>query len=551
VLLKIKNSHWVWHALLLTLSFAAWPSYSGLGPHQVILVYDQEVPQSVEIAQTYAALRDIPSSHLCPVQVQEMSGRQIAWERFEDYWRPTIAACVNRHTYETVWAFALSSHLPHRVALLTDGHSLSMTAALQSFFLNEEGAPFVPQAHALAGDTLFPAWPNPSFVGNVNPTTDFEERETGDTNYNATSSLVRSLLLPSTDSLFIATDDFSGQLSFAFHLEGLQHADGMALLENAIAGEVIALEERAFVGMRGVSDARQVRDPETQFLAKVLDQKGRTAQFISEHDGALLPENIVGFFTGAQWIHDVFPFLDLHPAAMVDNVTSYGAVDANWVCTDDGCPENEVQTAIGHLIALGASQVHGTVDEPLNNSFPNAGAYYLYDAGYTAAESWLYNQPYLLWQNAYWGDGLAAPFSERPVIQITTQNATVTITATHSLGIEWMGLFEEGEKVNETDLETLIIAKEALGTGGLLVVAQAQAFEERHDGLKVSAQVNRSHPMGWKRFEKETLSWKEPPSSTLLDAKGCQCRSGAHSGTWVGGVLFFALCFYARQRKRV
>ena len=65
---------------------------------------------------------------------------------------------------------------------------------------------------------------------------------------------------------------------------------------------------------------------------------------------------------------------------------------------------------IGHLIALGASQVHGTVAEPLNNSFPSAGAFYLYDAGYTASESWLYNQPYLFWQNAYWGDGLAAPF---------------------------------------------------------------------------------------------------------------------------------------------
>ena len=538
--------------ILWAVIFFTAPSFAGLGPHQVLVIYDQDHPESIAIAEHYAAMRDIPLENFCPVQVQEMTGRQIPWAQFTSYWRPQLQTCIDSHNYDVLWAFALSSHLPHRVALPTLNHSVSLVAALQTFFLTQDDTIFAPIAHSAANGVLSPFWQNPTFVGTENPAADFEIRSPGDTTYNATSSMVRSLILPQKQLMTVTTSDFEGALSFAYHLEGFTHTDGMALVDNAIAGENESVHTGIFAGMRGLSEPRQIRDPETEFLTSVLAQKGKEALFLQAHDGSLLPEKLTGFFTGAQYIHDTFPFLDFHPAAMADNVTSYGAVDANWICSDTGCPENEVQTAIGHLIALGASQVHGTVDEPLNNSFPNAGAYYLYDAGYTAAESWFYNQPFLFWQNAYWGDGLAAPFCERPRIEITTIDDTVVFEATHSKGVSWLGIFRAGQKVSEVNKETLSIKNEELGEGYFLIVAQAQSHEDSHAGLDVSAQLNHSSPMGWiyvdiSEFVLDTSSPIEPKQ-----IGGCQCHAKAKNTKepWLLGSLFLMFFALRRQRKR-
>ena len=56
-------------------------------------------------------------------------------------------------------------------------------------------------------------------------------RETGDSTYNGVSSLVRSLLLPQEALLTVETASLAGNLSLAYHLEGLRHIDGLSLIE--------------------------------------------------------------------------------------------------------------------------------------------------------------------------------------------------------------------------------------------------------------------------------------------------------------------------------
>ena len=99
---------------------------------------------------------------------------------------------------------------------------------------------------------------------------------------------------------------------------------------------------------------------------------------------------------------------------------SYGAAVGNFFCNQDGtvCPGGEAQTSIARFIRAGASGAHGTVNEPLNNPFPNAGTMILYTFGYSMGESWLFNQRYLYWQNVYLGDPLATPYAKRPVVTI-------------------------------------------------------------------------------------------------------------------------------------
>ncbi|MBL90641.1 MAG: hypothetical protein CMH56_02365 [Myxococcales bacterium] len=530
--------------------FWAWaiatPGQAGLGPHQVLLVYDAEHPQSIEVANRYATLRQIPTAHFCPIILGDLENKTISMAAFMENWVPSLEGCLEGLSPQDVWAFALSSHLPHRVVLANETHRVSLVSLLQTFFLSHEGERFMPSAHLMEDNVQLPTVRNPLFVGTENPVPDFAWRSLGDENYNATSTLVRSLLLPGNADFVANTESFSGQMSVAFHLEGMRHVDSLSLLENALAGETAEPVSAKWVAMRGVSEARQVRDPEANFLADVLTAKGRASEFISTHDGALLPDNLVGFFTGAELLHDVLPQLNFHPAAMVDNVTSYGAVPANWQCSDEGCPENEIQTAIGHFIALGASQVHGTVDEPLNNSFPNMGAYFLYDAGYTAAESWFYNQPYLFWQNAYWGDGLAAPFAQRPTVTYAPKGASLLVTAEHGAGITWLAAFQDGQLVQETTQSTLELQINELGAGEVLLVAQADVFESRHEGLKVSAQINASGPMGWLQITEQ--DWIFSASQTEPKTPGCDCRSSNAASAPLTLLYLFVLCRSRRSR---
>ena len=82
--------------------------------------------------------------------------------------------------------------------------------------------------------------------------------------------------------------------------------------------------------------------------------------------------------------------------------------------TGKTCPASEAQTAIARYVRAGATGVHGAVNEPLNNVFPNAGALLLYTFGYSLGESWFYAQRFLYWQNLHLGDPLATPYGTRP-----------------------------------------------------------------------------------------------------------------------------------------
>ena len=78
--------------------------------------------------------------------------------------------------------------------------------------------------------------------------------------------------------------------------------------------------------------------------------------------------------------------------------------------------------------------MHGTVAEPLNSCFPNAGSLLLYVSEYNLGESFFFNQPFLYWQNLYLGDPLASPYATRPTVTITEQptEGTLHIQAEHA-----------------------------------------------------------------------------------------------------------------------
>ena len=168
------------------------------------------------------------------------------------------------------------------------------------------------------------------------------------------------------------------------------------------------------------------------------------------------------------------------------------------------------------------------------------GAYYLYDAGYTAAESWFYNQPYLFWQNAYWGDGLAAPFAQRPQLEYEVTGEQLQVMAEHEAGIAWLAAFQEGRLVQESTKGALELDLNEIDQKELLLVAQADIFEDRHDGLKVPAQMNASRPMGWSRIA--PADWPELISEDSPEAQSCGCHATTKTTPpfpwFLGGVIW-------------
>ena len=160
--------------------------------------------------------------------------------------------------------------------------------------------------------------------------------------------------------------------------------------------------------MEGADSARAARDPECEYATRMLSAAGFNAEYLGPHDSALSGRTVGAYLTGAANLRGAIDGLEYAPGALTDNITSYGALPRNWFCdvTGESCPENEAQTAIARFVRAGATGAQGTVAEPYNFAFPNAGLLLLYTFGYNLGESYLFNQKYLYWMNTVVGDPL-------------------------------------------------------------------------------------------------------------------------------------------------
>ena len=104
------------------------------------------------------------------------------------------------------------------------------------------------------------------------------------------------------------------------------------------------------------------------------------------------------------------------PGALIDNLTSFGAVPGNFV--DPAAGGQQSQVSVCRWLRAGATGVHGTVDEPLSNCFPSRQFLADYRAGATLAEAYGRNLPYVYWKNLVIGDPMTAPYATRPRIDL-------------------------------------------------------------------------------------------------------------------------------------
>jgi hypothetical protein len=196
--------------------------------------------------------------------------------------------------------------------------------------------------------------------------------------------------------------------------------------------------------------------------------------------------------------------------------------------------------------------VHGTVAEPFNPVFPNAGALMLYTAGYNLAESFFFNQRWLYWQNLYVGDPLATPYGERPRVTgptgAVTEGTPAVFTASHPAGIRSMTCRRGGVQVAEADGPVLEVDLEGLGDGDsvdLFVVAVSDDEVLDRPGWPEESPLARARIQGWVRT---TVEVGPPIADEDPEPDDCACSQARPTGS--PAVLALAAFGLSRRNKR-
>jgi MYXO-CTERM domain-containing protein len=246
--------------------------------------------------------------------------------------------------------------------------------------------------------------------------------------------------------------------------------------------------------MDGSDAARGALDHEYDPVIAALQERGFTDVSRVPFDANLTGRSLASFITGTASLGETIEGNTFRPGALVDNLTSFGAVPQNFE------PTGESQVSIARWVAMGVAGVHGTTDEPLNNVFPARWFVVDYVDGATLAEAYLARMPYTYWHNLVLGDPMLAPYAIRPEVVVegvvdgesvgAPRRITVHASDPEGMGIATVVLYVDGVEVaraDGADLETCLSVP--AGTR-VQLLAVAQKLDDDSDR-------GRHRPKGW------------------------------------------------------
>ncbi len=480
---------------------------AGGGPANVLVLHHASDPDSIQTAELYAQARQLPTGHLCGVGPGlDPAATSVDFSTFEDEIREPMEACLaSLPQPDEIDILVLIRGLPYRVELPT--FYASLEATLQVGHAMDGDAEIAGRAQALSGSTAYASVHNPEMLKDGDKYLDeFTVGRAYAQLYTASTYLVRSEEWPRGFTRAGAGTargvDFSGELFLVSRLDGFDHDDARALIERGVQADG-SFPEAELLCMYGADEARGARDDECAYAVDHLALAGLNGVFLDSFDSGLSGHEVAAYFTGAASMTGAIDGQTYVPGAIVDNLTSYGARSNNFFCDETGtvCPESESQTSIARFVRAGATGVHGTTEEPLNNVFPHASTLLLYTAGYSLGESFLYSQPYLYWQNILLGDPLTTPWASRPTVSwvSSAEGGPTLFQGEHPDGVGSMKAYLDGVLVGEAQGELLeIVLNEPEGSElELLVVATASPTNLVRSGWPEEAPLARPDVQGW------------------------------------------------------
>ncbi|MEW5849974.1 MAG: TIGR03790 family protein [Myxococcota bacterium] len=492
------------------------PALAVPGPDSVVVVGNASDADSVALAERYVAARAVPRTQLCLLPLPDVV--DLSLDDYRTLFQQPLEECLSRGVMDRVDTVLLVRGVPLRVAIPTpEGEErVSLAAALMLWrSLTLDGEPLLglpPGDVANCGGTPCVAahWRNPYRSGAF---------ESG---------------------WYRETQGVAWQPVLVTMLHGRSYAEAGLLLDSALDAEAKGRGDGEFLLMDGADPARGALDSTYDDVIAGLQARGHPAgrvPFSSELTGRTL----AAFFTGTASLGTTIEGNTFAPGALVDNLTSFGAVPENFTAT------TETQVSVARWIARGAAGIHGTTDEPLNNCFPARALILDYVDGYTLAEAFHRNLPYAYWRNLVLGDPMAAPYANRPEVTLEVSLACAGGAASAHLRAS----------VSDGDVESLTV----LVDGAVSRVTTEQALEldlpgqpaqvlvvaqRRDDGTPAGGPRSK----GWAAHQITTealgaaCTASEPAPQPEQTARGSGCAS---VGPAAWGVL---VCLAALRRRR-
>lgn len=406
------------------------------GPDSVAVVANQNQPESVALAETYLRARQIPDRQLCTLDLPSSNTMDLL--SYQDQLLEPLRAClVDNQVEDRIEAVVLAKGVPLRVSIPTEnGEQRASTAAVlaawESTVADEPlvGQPPGQQGNCGGTPCLAAAFPNPYRSGTFDP------------------------------GWFLRSGNIEWSPLIVTMLEGRTHQQAARLVASATTADAGRKPTSQFLFMRGANAPRAVLDVNGQQAAQALENLGFGTDVV-DFDADLSGRTLLGFVTGSQSLGQVIEGNDYLPGALVDNLTSLGAVPPNFEpapSAEESPPERQV--SIARWVERGVAGVHGCTDEPLNNVFPDRRFLVDYAQGGTLGEAYFRRLPFAYWRNLVLGDPMAAPFAFRPQVQLNgLENGErvvgarrVQVVATDPLNrpLEQVRVFVDGLEVEST-----------------------------------------------------------------------------------------------------
>jgi len=460
-------------ALGATLAAGVGPALDAPGPDSIIVLAHADVPGSVELARRYAEARGVPSNRVCPVST--VPGPDLDFAQYLIDVEAPLEACLEATGMaDAIDALVLMRGLPLRVTLPDGAGRVSLAALLgiaDSTRVEDgarlRGGPPGRNYNCGGSPCLGPAWTNPLEPGPFDRTEPLER------------------------------DGVQWRPRLVTWLLGRTDEDALSLLESALQAEAAVLAgapdaEAEVLFMDGRDPARGVLDGQADEVIDQLGRRGVEARRVP-FDAELTGLRLSAFFTGTDFIGRTIEGNDFAPGAVVDNLTSFGAVPENFA------PEGEAQVSIARWVARGVAAVHGTTDEPLNGCFPDRALVLDWRDGATLAEAYHGRLPFVYWHNAVLGDPLAAPFALRPEVTMTATpsgggvRVRLQVEDPRDRGAPTLRLLLDGRPLEAPQTLPLELCFEANGAPrSLLAVARAAGNATR---------LGRWRSAGWSTLE--------------------------------------------------